>query len=110
MTQYSTEHAEQVAFVQWFRKTYPDVLIFAIPNGGKRGKPEAARLQLEGVTPGVPDLCIPGWRVYIEMKRVKGGSVSKEQKEVIEYLNANGYTAKVCDGFESAKIFIESLK
>ena len=101
-----SEHAEQAMFVQWFRAQYPGVLLFAIPNGGKRGKLEAMRLQAEGVVPGVPDLCIPAWRVYVEMKRTKGGTVSKEQREMIEHLNGCGYTAVVCKGFEAARDFI----
>lgn len=101
-----SEHAEQAMFVQWFRAQYPGVLIFAIPNGGKRGKAEALRLQVEGVTPGVPDICIPAWRLFIEMKRTKGGRVSPEQKAILEYLNGCGYTAVVCNGFEAARSFI----
>ena len=33
-----TEHAEQALFVQWFRRTFPAVRIFAIPNGGGRSR------------------------------------------------------------------------
>lgn len=104
-----SEHVEQRNFVSWFRKTYPGVLIFAIPNGGKRGKAEAMRLQAEGVVSGVPDLCIPAWRVYIEMKRVKGGTVSKEQREILAYLEGCGYTVAVCKGFEAARDFVLGL-
>lgn len=101
-----SEHVEQRNLISWFRKTHPGVLIFAIPNGGKRGKAEALRLQAEGVTSGVPDLCIPAWHLYIEMKRTKGGTVSKEQREILDYLNSCGYTAVVCKGFEAARDFI----
>lgn len=104
-----SEHVEQRNFVSWFRQTYPGVLIFAIPNGGKRGKLEAMRLQAEGVVSGVPDLCIPEWRVYVEMKRTKGGTVSKEQREILDYLDGCGYTVAVCKGFEAARDFVLSL-
>ena len=57
----SSEHAEQAGFVTWFRTKYPGTLIFAIPNGGKRDIVTAKKLQMEGVTPGVPDLFIPAW-------------------------------------------------
>ena len=43
-----SEHLEQVLFIQWFRRKYEGVLIFAIPNGGKRALSEAARLKAEG--------------------------------------------------------------
>ena len=98
--------------MQWFKMAHPDLRVFAIPNGGKRGKMEAMRLRLEGVCPGVPDLMLPTPRgpyhgLFVEMKRTKGGSVSKEQKDWIAYLQAQGYQAIVCRGFEEAKREIE---
>jgi len=97
-----TEDAEQITFVQWFRSTYPEVLIFAIPNGGYRHKATAQRLKLSGQEPGIPDLFIPEWLLWIEMKRQKKGSVSKEQKEKIDYLNSIGHQAVVCRGHQEA--------
>lgn len=104
-----SEHAEQAMFVQWFRMQYPGVLLFAIPNGEYRSKPTAMRLKAEGVVSGVPDLCIPAWHLYIEMKRTKGGTVSKEQREILDYLEGCGYTVAVCKGFEAARDFVLSL-
>lgn len=101
-----SEHAEQAMFVQWFRAQYPGVLLFAIPNGEYRNKVTAMRLKAEGVVSGVPDLMVPAWRLFIEMKRTKGGSVSKEQREIMEYLNGCGYRAVVCKGFEAARDLI----
>lgn len=101
-----SEHAEQAMFVQWFRAQYPGVLLFAIPNGEYRNKVTAMRLKAQGLTPGIPDLFIPAWRLFIEMKRTKGGRVSPEQKAILEYLNGCGYTAVVCNGFEEARDFI----
>ena len=85
-----TEHAEQVTFVQWFRLQYPGVLIFAIPNGGLRHKRVAEKLVAEGVAKGIPDLYIPAWHLWVEMKRTKGGSLSPDQKEKIAYLEGIG--------------------
>lgn len=99
---YPSEHLEQVVFVSWFRQSFPDVKIFAIPNGGGRSKAEAGRLKAEGVTAGVPDLFIPAWRVWVEMKRQKKGVLSKDQKTMIEYLNGHGYTTLICRGCEAA--------
>lgn len=98
-----TEHFEQRELVRWFRQTWPGVRIFAIPNGGHRSLAAAGRLKAEGVSSGVPDLFIPAWRLWIEMKRTKGGSVSAEQKDWIKYLEEVGYCAKVCKGANDAK-------
>ncbi len=98
-----TEHEEQREVVKWFRQTHRGVRIFAIPNGGQRSIAAAARLKVEGVSAGVPDLFIPAWRLWVEMKRVKGGVLSAEQKDWIKYLEEVGYCAKVCKGAEDAK-------
>ena len=98
-----TEHFEQREFVKWFRQTFRDVRIFAIANGGARSKATAGRLKAEGVASGVPDLFVPAWRLWIEMKRAKGGSLSSEQKDWIAYLQEVGYCAIVCKGAEDAK-------
>ena len=98
-----SEHYEQARLVQWFRRAYPGTRIFAIPNGGERSITTAARLKVEGVVAGVPDLFVPGWRVWVEMKRIKGGKVSKEQADWMEYLSESGYTCIVGHGFEDAK-------
>ena len=81
------EHDEQVGFVNWFRSEYPAVLIFAIPNGERRAISVAKRLKAEGVVRGIPDLFVPEWNLWIEMKRAKGGRLSPEQKEIICYLD-----------------------
>ena len=97
-----SEHVEQREFVSWFRKTFPGVRIAAIPNGGRRSKSEAMRLKAEGVDPGIPDLVVPEWLWWCEMKRQKGGTVSKEQKKWHEYLKWCGYQVSVCRGCDEA--------
>jgi hypothetical protein len=98
-----SEHFEQREVVRWFRQTWPGVRIFAVPNGGVRSKATAVRLKAEGVASGVPDLFVPAWRLWIEMKRVKGGSLSQEQKDWIAYLEGCGYQCVVGKGAEDAK-------
>lgn len=98
-----TEHEEQRELVRWFRQTWPAVRIFAIPNGGARSKATAGRLKAEGVASGVPDLFVPAWRLWIEMKRAKGGSLSAEQKDWIKYLESVGFCCIVGKGAEDAK-------
>lgn len=104
-----SEHFEQRELVRWFRQTWPGVRIFAIPNGGARSKATAGRLKAEGVASGVPDLFVPAWRLWIEMKRVKGGSLSPEQKDWIAYLESVGYCVIVGKGAESAKELIRAF-
>jgi hypothetical protein len=104
-----SEHLEQAEFVQWMKRTYPEHKIFAIPNGGMRSKAVAMKLKVEGVMRGVPDLFIPSLRLFVEMKKQKGFTVSPEQQEWIDYLNNVGYTAQVCNGKDSAIELVESL-
>jgi hypothetical protein len=80
------EADEQKELVSWFRQTYPDVLIFAIPNGGSRHALEAINLKAQGIVPGIPDLYVPEWRLWIEMKRTKGWELSEEQEKIRRYL------------------------
>lgn len=104
-----TEHEEQREFVKWFRQTFAGVRIFAIPNGGARNITTASRLKVEGVSPGVPDLCIPAWRVWVEMKRSSGGVVDKNQRDWHSYLTSIGDVVFVCYGAEEAKRMIKGL-
>jgi len=104
-----TEHEEQRELVCWFRRKWPDVRIFAIPNGGYRSRATAGRMKAEGVLSGVPDLFVPAWGLWIEMKRTKGGSLSAEQKDWIEYLESENYYCIVGKGAEDAKTKIKEF-
>ena len=99
----NSEHLEQVRLVSWFRKTWPSVRIFAIPNGGHRGASQGVALKAEGVTAGVPDLFVPEWLLWIEMKREAGGTVSPAQRDWIAYLQSIGHQVIIGRGFEDAK-------
>jgi hypothetical protein len=71
----------------------------------------AVRLKKQGVVRGIPDLFIPAWKTFVELKRVDGGVVSKEQEKVIDYLRRVGYTVLVCKGATDASIqLLETLK
>lgn len=104
-----TEHEEQCLVVQWFRRTYAGVRIFAVPNGSQRSKTTGARLKAEGVSAGVPDLYVPEWALWAEMKRADGGAVSASQRDWHDYLRGIGHTVIVCRGFLHAKEEIEAL-
>lgn len=96
------EHDEQVAFVHWFRLQFPHVKILAIPNGTRASIGAAIKAKKEGVSSGVPDLYIPAWKLWVEMKRQKGGVVSPEQKEWIQYLESIGDRVIVARGWVDA--------
>ena len=102
-----SEHLEQVRLVSWFRKTYPDVRIYAIPNGGGRSAGQGSALKSEGVSPGVPDLHVPEWHMWVEMKREAGGVVSPAQKDWIQYLEGIGHHVIIGRGFQDARAQIE---
>ena len=97
-----SEHEEQVGFVNWFRARFPGVLIYAIPNGGKRAMSTAKELKAEGVVPGVPDLHVPAWGLCIEMKRAKNGKLSDDQMQMIGYLEGIGQAVIIGHGAAQA--------
>lgn len=130
----ASEHGEQAALFCWAAAVAnagicPDLRkMYAIPNGGKRDTRTAAMLKSEGVRTGVPDVCLPKpmearghmlplfgdsepkremlCGIYIEMKKVKVGSLSPEQKERIADLRSDGYAAVRCNGWLEAKAAI----
>jgi hypothetical protein len=57
--------------MNYVRMAFPDVLIFAVPNGGKRSLIEAAMMKKMGVLAGVSDLLLfwDGGHGAIELKR-----------------------------------------
>lgn len=111
MPGYPLEDQEQAWLIQWTKRHGPEESkrLFAVPNGGHRSHTQGALLKLTGVTKGVPDLCLPvpygGFHgLWIELKSLDPKArVSKEQREWLEYLNGQGYLAKVCRGFEAAR-------
>ena len=108
-----TEAQEQANVIKWsrqphIRSQWPELaLLFHIPNGGtRRDSVEGKHLKQQGVKPGVPDLClpVPSGRyhgLFIEMK-TDTGRASEAQKWWIERLNAAGYFAQVCHGWQAA--------
>jgi hypothetical protein len=106
------ESTEQIILVSRIRQFYPDVLLFAIPNGGQRSITEAVRLKAEGVLAGVPDLFIARASgamhgLFIEMKRAKGGKVSPKQQAVMLTLSQEGYAVMVAHGCDEAWPFVK---
>lgn len=105
-----SEHLEQVRLVSWFRRQWPEVRIMAIPNGGARSGLQGAKLKAEGVSPGVPDLFVPEWLLWVEMKRATGGTVSPAQKDWLAYLQSIGHHVIIGRGFEDFRRQIEEFR
>lgn len=112
-----TEAQEQSDLIKWAEKCvqnniHPELeMLYAVPNGGRRDKIEAAHLKLQGVKAGVPDLClaVPKGKyhgLYIELK-VGRNKTSEYQDRWLHNLSKKGYAVKVCYGCVSAKQAIE---
>ena len=112
------EDALQRAVVSTLRLS-PDLKMIAIPNGGKRGKVEAARMHGLGVMAGVSDLMIlwpVGGIAFIELKRpglVTGKkrplkSLRPEQLAFYGWCSLNGFSATVCDSVEMVEDYLRS--
>jgi hypothetical protein len=101
----SPEAAIQVRVMKLLReRAYPNVFYFAIPNGGLRSITEAGRFRAQGVTAGVPDICIikDGKVGFLELKAPKG-KLSSAQKAVMLKLRAAGAVCETAYGFDEAK-------
>ena len=93
-------------------------LWFHCPNGGKRGKVEAARLKGLGVKAGVPDVLInepwqteseKGMGVAIELK-VKKNKPSDEQLEWLRGLKKRGWLVKVCRDLSEVEVVLSCVR
>jgi hypothetical protein len=117
MTKNATPHEswEQQSLVAELERLEPGILIEAHPIEGdiqstllkvkipKKLAETAARMlgafaRSMGYQAGTLDIFLPEHRVYIELKRQKGGSLSPEQKTRIPRLEAAGYRVIVARG------------
>lgn len=109
-----TEYEEQRRLVAWLREN--KIPCQASGNGYSLNTQDnikyIAKLKASGMSVGYPDLDVfigNGVSLHIEMKRIKGGIVSEAQERWINWLNNNGYYAKVCYGCDDAKKWIKSF-
>jgi hypothetical protein len=117
MTKNTTPHEswEQQSLVAELERLEPGILIEAHPIEGdiqstllkvkipKKLAETAARMlgvfaRSMGYQAGTLDIFLPEHRIYIELKRQKGGSLSPEQKARIPRLEAAGYRVIVARG------------
>jgi len=110
-----SEHVHQCHYFNWIRYAHPNILAFAIPNGGNRDAITGAILKREGVTPGIPDIMIARANgvyhgLFIELK-TETGRMTESQKAIKEKLESEGYKVEMCQGWEQAvKITQEYFK
>lgn len=108
-----SEEDEQVAVVNYLEHLMASNKIFAFTAFPQNGNniPFIMRNKRLGVRPGFPDLIIitrDHQLVFIEMKKKKGGTVRPDQRVWIELLIASGVVVHVCNGFDEAKLAIDS--
>ena len=106
-----TEEAEQIVVVQYLE--LKGHKFTAIPNSTyTKSWNQKRKNTATGLRAGFPDMVaiIDGNFIAIEMKRTKGGVVSKEQKEWIEALQEAGVEARICRGANEAIKFIRTLE
>lgn len=104
-----SEDYETKCFVNWLQRQKDTGLIQQYSHLPLEARSRAQRIKNHalGTRPGVPDFLIvlPGPRfLFVEMKRVRGGRVSAEQKR---WLEAIGEYGKVCRGAQEAISFVE---
>ena len=93
------ESWEQQSLVAELERLEPGILMEINPAAGmKLDKRMAAKVKALGYQAGTLDIFLPEHRVYIELKRQKGGALSPEQKARIPRLESAGYRVIVARG------------
>ena len=102
-----SEHDEQVTVCEYLKAL--NLPFYAVPNAAKRSLRLAKWYKDEGLSAGVPDLCIPVARggfhsLYIEMKRPDGSTkdITDNQIKWAKRLSDEGMAVLVCFGAEKA--------
>lgn len=106
-----SEELEQAAVVRYLNCVYPQVKYCASAGGVRTSIKQAIKMKRTGYVKGFPDIqickAVGGYHgLFIEMKRING-TLDKSQKEWLEGLNKEGYLARCCKGFDSAKLLID---
>lgn len=105
------EQKLQIAVINYIRMAFPDVLVFAVPNGGKRSVIEAALMKKMGVLAGVSDLLLfwNGGHGAIELKRPdKTAYMSDSQVNFCAAWVARGGKFSLCNSLDGVEAALKS--
>ena len=106
-----SEADEQAAVIRWWgirchHYGLPEFALYHVPNEGSGSVIRGRRLKEQGVRPGIPDLFLSAPRnghsgLYVEMKS-KRGRPSPIQRDVLGWLEGQGYEVAMCHGADEA--------
>ena len=107
-----SEHALQTVVADYMTlMVRPELYWSAIPNGGKRNLSVAVKLKREGLKRGSPDLYVmlpEGKIAWLELK-VKGGSLSLEQRMFRDVCNRLGHHWAVAKSLDDVIAFLQKI-
>jgi hypothetical protein len=119
-----SEATEQMALVEFatrFQERIPELAwLFHVPNGEKRDKATAGRLQRMGVKRGIPDLWLPVARYDPALNVTRNGLVielkfgrnkeSAEQRAWLGFLARQGWEVRTCYAWtDAARVLVAYL-
>lgn len=110
-----TEHDEAVLLTQYLDilAAQGKILLFShIPHETFTRSWSAKRKNTqEGVRPGVPDYVIITATsvIFLELKRIKGGKLSLEQKRWLNHLPGKQTVTIYAQGFDEARLMLEEV-
>ena len=116
-----SEYDEQCLIFAWAKmheKKWPELCLLNASLNGVRLTTigQATKAKKSGMKRGFPDIFLPVFKggysgLFIELKKTKGGSISKDQKWWIDALNNQKYKAVVCRGAnEAINTIVDYLK
>lgn len=117
MPRQQSEYNDHVAVCHYLRSRYPQVIFTSDLSGIWKPLGLARKVSPLKSTRGIPDILIfypnaTSHGLFIEMKHVgwkmKKDTHTKEQMAVLQELEARGYTARFCAGYEEAVTCIDT--
>ena len=107
-----SEYEAQKKLTDYIDERHPEILWCASAGGARTSISEAKRIKASGYKRGFPDVFIYEPRgvhhgLSIEMKKEKGGVVSKHQKQWKEDLSERGFKATIAKGYDNAVQILE---
>jgi VRR-NUC domain len=106
------ESTLQISVIAYLRAVLPtSVRVHSSQNGLFTSKASAGKAKAEGMTSGVPDICLVrsgGLCAFIELKSKKG-RLSENQIEYLDWCAMNGIPAAVCRSIDDVRDFLRVL-